>query len=367
MREIQIAIVGGGLSGLYAAFLLEQLGVTDYVVLEARERIGGRIAHLDASGDGIGRFDLGAAWFWPGYQPELDTLVDGLGLQRFAQYEAGDMLVERTPADAPMRVRGFVNVPASMRLLGGMGTMTDALYRRLDPARIVKGQAVRRLRKCGQYVELDCDDGAGTETGWRAGHVLLALPPRLAEHSIAFEPALPAALAEQWRATPTWMAPHAKYVAVYDRPFWRKHGLSGEARSARGPLAEIHDASTPDGGAALFGFFGIHAQFRQRMSGEDLLGRCRAQLVRLFGPAAGAPLVDIIKDWASDPFTATQLDLRKASGHPQPPDASAASGVWRDCLTGIGSEWSTRFPGYLAGAIDAAERGVRDLLQRDKV
>ncbi|MCW4150276.1 NAD(P)-binding protein [Halomonas sp. 18H] len=41
MHTSRIAIVGAGLAGLYAAFLLEQRGITDYVVLEARERVGG--------------------------------------------------------------------------------------------------------------------------------------------------------------------------------------------------------------------------------------------------------------------------------------------------------------------------------------
>ncbi|KFA90172.1 hypothetical protein Q664_29805 [Archangium violaceum Cb vi76] len=56
-----------------------------------------------------------------------------------------------------------------------------------------------------------------------------------------------------WQHTATWMAPHAKYVAVFDEPFWRRLGLSGEARSRVGPLAEVHDASDCGGEAALFG------------------------------------------------------------------------------------------------------------------
>ena len=35
-------------------------------------------------------------------------------------------------------------------------------------------------------------------------------------------PALPDALQRQWQACGTWMAPHAKYVAVYDTPFYRR-------------------------------------------------------------------------------------------------------------------------------------------------
>jgi monoamine oxidase len=36
----------------------------------------------------------------------------------------------------------------------------------------------------------------------------------------------------------------------------------------------------------------------------------------------------------------------------------AAEGLWNGYLTGIGSEWSRLFPGYVAGAVDAAEAGV---------
>ena len=43
MQDIPVVIVGGGLSGLYAAFLLEQKGIA-YRLLEARDTFGGRIA-----------------------------------------------------------------------------------------------------------------------------------------------------------------------------------------------------------------------------------------------------------------------------------------------------------------------------------
>ena len=46
MNHKQITIVGGGLSGLYAAFLLEQQGINDYILLEARSSFGG-ITHAE--------------------------------------------------------------------------------------------------------------------------------------------------------------------------------------------------------------------------------------------------------------------------------------------------------------------------------
>lgn len=373
MQTTRIAIVGAGLSGLYAAYLLEDQGIKDYVLLEARDSLGGRIASVAASGQpateaatsaaGIDRIDLGPTWFWPGYQPQLGRLVDELGLASFEQHEAGDTVVERSPHEPPARMRGYANSPASMRLVGGMGALTDALHRRLDAACIHTGQAVRRLRTTPQHVELDSEDTHGQATTWRAEHVLLALPPRLLESSIEFMPALPPALAQQWRATATWMAPHAKYIAVYDTPFWRERGLSGEARSARGPLGEIHDASMPGGSAALFGFFGMPAHVRQSVPEAELKAHCRAQFARLFGSQAATPKAEFIKDWALDPFTTTAADLQSTGQHAQAPASTAPSGPWRGRLTGIASEWSPQFPGYVAGAIEAAGLGVEGLHQ----
>jgi monoamine oxidase len=358
MQHARIIIIGAGLSGLYAAHLLERLGVANVVVLEARDFIGGRIAGMQAAG-GSDRFDLGPAWFWPEQQCALHQLVDGLGLQRFAQYDQGDMLYQRAAGEAPVRMRTYASAPPSMRLIGGMNALTDALHGTLRSTRIVTGQQVLRLRHAAEHVEVASADAAGAVTAWRTGHVLLALPPRLAAAGIAYEPALPAALAHEWTATATWMAPHAKYVAVYERPFWREQGLSGSARSQSGPLGEIHDASMPGGSAALFGFLAVPARTRQRLGDGLLLAHCRAQLVRLFGPQAAAPRTDAIKDWSQDALTATAADLDAGGEHCHAPAAAPAAGPWQGRLTAIASEWSPRFPGYLAGAVEAAALGVQ--------
>ncbi len=227
MQRTNIAIVGAGLSGLYAATLLEKAGIDDYLIIEARHVLGGRILSPRASGQSDSqseryasdRVDLGPTWFWPTFQRQLDRLIADLGIERFAQYETGDMVTERNPGAAPIRLRGFANAPASMRLVGGMGALVDALRQQLDPSRILTGRKVRQLRIEGPHVALGCTDEAGQEAAIEASHVFLALPPRMAEATIAFAPALPQRLAQQWAATPTWMASHAKYVAVYDRPF----------------------------------------------------------------------------------------------------------------------------------------------------
>ncbi|MBF4488899.1 FAD-dependent oxidoreductase [Psychrobacter sp. N25K4-3-2] len=372
MQDVPIVIVGGGLSGLYAAFLLEQKGI-DYILIEARDRLGGRItvakssAGQNASSQSVDHkksndgFDLGPSWFWPEYQPQLSDLIEALDLPRFAQFEEGDTMVERAANELPIRTQGYQSSPPSMRLVGGMTALTDALYARLDAKRVITGQIVKRLTKTGQHIEIESEDSFRYATTLRAQHILLALPPRLAGNNIVFEPALPQDLAIEWQETATWMAPHAKYVAVYDSPFWRNQGLSGAARSAIGPLTEIHDASLVEGKGAVFGFFGVPAQVRQNVSEMALKAHCRAQMVRLFGTQANTPTAEYIKDWAQDPFTAMPADASGAGQHAVAPASKPTAGVWQDSLTGCGSEWSAQFPGYVAGAIDAANRAVQGL------
>jgi monoamine oxidase len=101
---------------------------------------------------------------------------------------------------------------------------------------------------------------------------------------------------------------------------------------------------------------------RRQVSDEALRAHCRAQLVRLFGERAGSPVGDALKDWATDPLTATDDDQDAVGHHASAPSRSADEGAWKGRLVGIGSEWSLQFPGYLAGAVDAAERGLREAL-----
>lgn len=360
MRTVRIAIVGGGLGGLYAARLLERRGIHDYVLLEGRGRLGGRIASFGKAGGS--RFDLGPAWYWPEFQHELDKVINDLGIPAFPQYEDGDMMVERAAGEPPLRVPRYLDSPLSMRLVDGMESLVEALRGALGPARIATGRVVCAVRAGAHHVELDSVDEAGSVDTWQAGHVLLAVPPRLALDTIVFEPPLPPALARQWRGTATWMAAHAKYVAVYDRPFWRERGLSGEARSVVGPLGEIHDAGMVGCGAALFGFFRLSAAARAGVDDAALRAQCRAQLARLFGAAAAAPRAETIKDWTRAAFTATAQDMVPGSHDGLAPAAIASAGPWSGRLTGIASEWSPRFSGYLAGAVDAATIGVGALL-----
>jgi monoamine oxidase len=335
-----IAIVGGGLTGLALAARLYRAG-RDFTLFEARPRFGGRIAAVPVPG---GALDLGPAWFWPG-QPRIAQLATDLGLRAFPQYAQGDGLLEDARG-ARHRGAGFASMAGAYRVQGGMRALIDGLAAGLPASRLHLSRPVIGVEPAG----LRLADGGRC----RAAQVVLAIPPRLAA-ALDHDPPLPATARAEMEAIPTWMAGHAKFVALYDRPFWREAGLSGDAMSQCGPLAEIHDASGHDGRpAALFGFLGVPAGDRQGRASE-IEAAALVQLARLFGPAAGGPIKTAWQDWAADPFTATAADRVPPSGHPAYGPHKAFDGLHGGRLHLAVTETAPDAGGLLEGALAAAE------------
>lgn len=359
MSSTRIVIVGAGLSGLYAAYLLEQANISDYLILEGRSRLGGRVCSVRG-------VDLGAAWIWPELNPVLMQLVERLQLPYFAQYETGDVLFERQQRMPPMRrPKPFWSTP-SVRLQGGMSSLIEALRQQIPATKIITDQQVFSVaQQIDHSIQIDTKNAVGAISSYQAQHMLLAMPPRLVAQQIQFSPTLPPSLQTAWTNTATWMAPHAKYIAVYPTAFWQAQGLSGHASSQVGPMGELHDASLPGGQAALFGFIGVPYSVRQQVTDTELITHCRAQMLRLFGAPAATALFDRIQDWAAEPLTASITDWQNpAAAHSHAPPNTPSDSHWQGHLIGIGSEWSNEFAGYLAGAIDAASVGVRQLIDQ---
>jgi len=54
-----VVIIGAGIAGLHAAFRLSEFGINDVVILEALDRIGGRVNTIAMNGNWV---ELGAQW-----------------------------------------------------------------------------------------------------------------------------------------------------------------------------------------------------------------------------------------------------------------------------------------------------------------
>lgn len=360
--QTTVAIIGGGLAGLCAGKLLHAQGI-DFRLIEARERLGGRILSTDesraVSDDG---FDLGPSWFWPEEEPQLTALVRELGLATFPQHNDGDVIFERMSRETPWRYRATHQEAQSMRLAGGTGRLVKALLKQIPRTSVLIETSVKQIVLGPANVTLSLAKTDGSEHALVAEQVLAALPPRLLA-KISFSPAIDPGTAQHWRETATWMAPHAKFFAIYDRAFWRDAGLSGTAQSFVGPLGEIHDATTASGHAALFGFPSVGADTRASLGEASLAKSCLEQFARLYGPEALRPRATLFKDWAADNLTAS-ADDRNANGRPKPSAESWVTGMWQERLSLGGSETGAMKPGYMAGAVSAAERAVAEVTRR---
>jgi monoamine oxidase len=91
-RDIDVLVVGAGLSGLTAAHKLQQAGL-NVVVVEARDRVGGKTHSVDPLGGG--RFiDVGAAWINDTNQAKAYELAKKLNLELVMQRTQGSVIQE---------------------------------------------------------------------------------------------------------------------------------------------------------------------------------------------------------------------------------------------------------------------------------
>ncbi|MBT2654515.1 FAD-dependent oxidoreductase [Bacillus sp. ISL-18] len=358
-----VIIVGAGLSGLRAASLLTEKGIK-FWVLEARDRIGGRVLSAsDPSRPDLGQFDLGPTWFWPQFESQIANLVKELNLETFEQYKEGEILIERFQIKPPERCELKEHSDEKwVRLTGGVQSLIDALAETI-PSEIVELETrVKKilLNDAGDItVEAELSDGKRKKIP--AGAVILALPPRLVARHIEFSPSLPQNLMNDIVEKPTWMAGQAKVVAVYDRPFWRESGLSGYVLSAVGPLEEIYDASPNKGPGALFGFFGMPSEARKKMVQDNVLKLVVGQLVKLFGSEAENLKAIFYKDWSSDSETTVEEDLSPLKNY-QSYGPPPVEGVWEKKIIFAGTETNSEFSGHLEGALQSAEKAVAEII-----
>ena len=359
-----IVVVGAGLSGLFASHLLARAGAS-VLLIEARDRIGGRI--LSAGPNDVGhRVDLGPSWFWPAMNPRVHKLAADLGLGVYLQHSEGARAVETSDGKVHRHHTGWTQSPPAYRIEGGMQGLTQGLRSALaDQVQVRTGTHLVGLAMQPDAVEIQLKDAGSQCTQW-SSHVVLAIPPRLIAQDVQMTPKAPDPWLQQLRQTPTWMAGQAKFAAVYATPFWREAGWSGAAMSQRGPMVEIHDASDAHGRtAALFGFVGASPAYRAGIGQQALARQSIAQLVRIFGEQAAAPLWHGVQDWATERETASALDHQPLHDHPRY-GRTIAPGDWAHRLWLAGTEHSPGYGGYLEGALESAEDAVNGLLAQGR-
>jgi monoamine oxidase len=205
-------------------------------------------------------------------------------------------------------------------------------------------------------------DGVTVTAGHRsvqARKLVLAVPPPLAAR-IDYTPALPADRAALLAGLP--MGSVIKVNVVYDEPFWRADGLSGQANSDARALNTVFD-NTPHSGreGVLVGFFeGAHARAAAKLSPEQRRRIAVDDLTAYFGPKAARPSAYLERDWCAEDWS------QGCYGAFTTPGTLSRFGPALRAPVGpmhhAGTETATRWAGYLDGAVESGHRVAAEIV-----
>lgn len=241
------------------------------------------------------------------------------------------------------------------RFVGGSQLISIKLAKRLGD-RVVLESPVHRIEDRHGRVRVE-----SKRVTVEAKRVIVSILPALTA-GIHFSPPLPGL-----RAQLIQRMPHGTLIkaeAIYDRPFWREQGLSGQAVSDTGPARTTFDNSPPDGKPGiLFGFIGGRdARTWMRRSKAERRSAVLENFATYFGDEARTPR-DYIEDNA-----ANEQWIRGC------PTAIMPTGVLSDFgpvlrpgvgrIHWAGSETATFWAGYMDGAVRSGERAAQQVLDR---
>jgi monoamine oxidase len=255
-------------------------------------------------------------------------------------------------------LESLISIPGGAqqdRFVGGAQQLSSRLAERLA-SRVILNAPVRSIEQDAAGVTVRAEAGA-----FRARYVIIALPPALAGR-IDYAAPLPARRDQLTSRMP--MGSVIKYVAAYERPFWRESRFSGEVVSDTGITVTTFDDSSADGKHAAL------VTFSDGRAARDWFDRTPAErqtavlgeFVRFFGQQAARPIAFAEKNWNDDPWsrgcyvgvagpgtlTACGEALRKPCGR----------------LHWSGTETATEWMGYMEGALQAGERAAEEVLGR---
>lgn len=154
--ERDVVIIGAGASGLTAAHELVKAGLT-VAVLEARNRVGGRVWTNDIDGAVL---EIGGQWVSPDQDALIDTITE-LGLERYPRYRAGEN-VYINASGALSRFEGeiFPVPPKTEQEILGLIEKLDALVAEVDPEAPWAHPRAKELDEVsfGRWLETQTDD-----------------------------------------------------------------------------------------------------------------------------------------------------------------------------------------------------------------
>lgn len=356
----RIAVIGAGVAGLAAARLLADAGHA-VIVLEARDRIGGRVVTDRSLGVPV---ECGAAWIHGATDNPLTALAKSAGARRVPTdfssqtvFRSGGAVVlpselsqagkrlERLLSriddefdeddDVPLAeaieefAPGYFDDPlaswtvaseteddigASVEEISAYWFDEDDEFDGPDvllpggydaiPTFLARGLDIRLGAVARRVIRRG--DGATVETttgSFAADHVVATLPLGvLKAGAVAFDPPLPAPVGD---AISRLSAGAVTKIALrFDRPFWpADRRLFGHIDARRGRWATFLSLGGLVAGDVLVGLAtGPYARVAEAMTAEDMTADALAVLADMFGPGLPPPSGVVTSAWTKDPF-----------------------------------------------------------------
>ena len=193
------------------------------------------------------------------------------------------------------------------RVVGGTQAVLNAIHARLGDA-VRLHAPVRDIAWGADHVKVMASDVTVT-----ARRAVVAVPQWLSQR-IWWDPPLPRERAQLIQRVPAGQM--YKIHLVYDTPFWREDGLSGQSLDVDSLCSFTIDAcgpTTPPGVLCALSA-GPHAVELARLSPEERRTTVIAAMVSRFGPKA-AKVVDYVEqDWTAENWTAGAITTHLRAG-----------------------------------------------------
>lgn len=244
------------------------------------------------------------------------------------------------------------------RIVGGSQQMALAMADQLAD-RVLLDEPVHRIEQTSTDVSVTA---AGVTV--RARRAVIAMSPALAGR-LTYSPALPAERDQLTQRAPNGSV--IKCMAVYEQPFWRADGLSGQVSATSGPVKVVFDNSPPDGdpGVLLAFLEGSHARTLARRSAHERQAAVLSCLAHFFGERAARPREYLERNWSEDQWT------RGCYGAFLPPNTWTTCGAALRAHVGrvhwAGAETATAWMGYMDGAIRSGEDAASEVIEQLKI
>ncbi|MEL6924742.1 MAG: NAD(P)/FAD-dependent oxidoreductase [Bacteroidota bacterium] len=345
-----ILIIGAGLSGLTAAWLLKKQGV-HVTLLEARNRLGGRIHTIRKEGEAS--VEMGATWLGRKHV-HLTALLRELGLEIHEQLLGDTAIHEYLSTSPPQLVQLSANTEPSYRISGGTDRLIEKLAGQLAPTQIHLTQVVQNIEQKQSHLVVQTQDRT-----WEADCVISTLPPNLLVSTVTTQPPLPGAYVDLAKATHTWMGESIKVGFTYADAFWESLQLSATIISNVGPIGEMYDHSNR--ARTLFALKGFMNSSFYLLPKEERKQLLLQQLEKYYGAAASAYVSYLECVWREERYTFADYE-RAVLPHQNNGRPALRTSSMDGRLLMAGAETASQFPGYMDGAVESAHKVVRQVL-----